>query len=78
MESLIYYPHAESIVLNLKVRKINVKRVIVNTSSNTFLITINNVRQLKYDTHHSEPERPLMRFRGSQVTLWELLSYHFD
>ena len=67
--NVIQYPHDDPIVLTLKVGQMNVRRVLVDTSSTAELVTMDCLRKLKYETHHLEPlDRPLVGFTRSRFT----------
>ena len=64
----IEHPHSDPIVHTIKVGIMNMRRVLVDTSSTTGLITMDYLKQLKYGPEHLEKiEGPLVRFRGSRV-----------
>ena len=49
MESPIQYPHADPVVLTLKVGQMNVRRVLVDASTTADLVTMDCLQQLKYE-----------------------------
>ena len=64
----IQHPHFDPIVLTIKVGLMNVTRVLVDTGSMADLITMDCLKQLKYNSEHFEKlERPLIGFGRSRV-----------
>lgn len=64
----IQHPHTDLVVLTLKVGLMNVKRVLVDTSSTANLITMDCLKQLKYGPEHLEKlDWLLVGFGGSRV-----------
>ena len=61
----IQHPHSDPIVLTLKVGIISVRRILVDTGSTANLITMDCLKQLKYDPQHlGKLERPLVGIGG--------------
>ena len=55
-------------VVNLKIGQMKVRRILVDTGSTTDLITMDCLRQIKYEEKHLQPiERPLIGFGDGRV-----------
>ncbi|XP_057538025.1 uncharacterized protein LOC130815553 [Amaranthus tricolor] len=61
-------PHTDALVVTIKIGQMMVRRVLVNTGSTTDLITIECLRQMKFEENHLQPlDKPLIGFGGNQV-----------
>ena len=61
-------PHTDPLVVTLKIGQMKVRRVLVDTGSTTHLITMECLRQMKFEENHLQPlDKPLIGFGGNQV-----------
>lgn len=61
-------PHTDSVVVTLMIGQMKVRSVLVDTGSTTDLITMDCLRQMKYEEKHLQPiDRPLIGFGGGRV-----------
>ncbi|XP_057526519.1 uncharacterized protein LOC130805751 [Amaranthus tricolor] len=61
-------PHTNPLVVTIKIGQMMVRRVLVDTGSTTDLITMECLRQLKFEENHLHPlDKPLIGFGGNQV-----------
>ncbi|XP_057545947.1 uncharacterized protein LOC130824940 [Amaranthus tricolor] len=61
-------PHTDPLVVTLKIGQMKVRRVLVDTGSTADLITMECLRQMKFEEKHLQPlDKPLIGFGGSQV-----------
>ena len=61
-------PHTDPLVVILKIGQMKVRRVLVDTGSTTDLITMEFLRQMKFEENHLQPlDKPLIEFGGNQI-----------
>ena len=61
-------PHTDPVVVSLKIDQMKVRRVLVDTGSTTDLITMDCLRQMKYEEKHLQPiKKPLIGFGGGRA-----------
>ena len=61
-------PHTDPMVVTLKIGQMKVRHVLIDIGRTNYLITMDCVRQMKYEEKHLQPiNRPLIGFGGGRV-----------
>ena len=61
-------PHTDPLVVTILIGQMKVRQVLVDTRSTVDLITMECLKQMKFEEQHLQPlKKPLIRFGGNQV-----------